>query len=121
VLTEGQGASEENPAGAEPADCKDCKKKNKKDEKKSDFRKQAQNQAAEDQIVGTIKPATYSEMVLERFSESLGEPASPLVMPAQAMRILILAYRGFGGSLFTERYVYTFVEEPRWLMEDVEK
>ncbi len=66
-----------------------------------------------------IVRATYEEMVLKRFEDLVAQQKAPMVMPAQAMRILVLPYKGKDGHLFMERYIYFFTEEPKWLMEGV--
>jgi len=68
---------------------------------------------------GRVARATYQDMMLDRFEDLLAQPKAPMVMPAQAMRVLVLPYRGKDGHLFMERYIYLFVEEPKWLLEDV--
>jgi len=93
---------------AKAAECKDCSRKHKKEKSHNDDLEIS---------LPTLKPASYSEMVLDRFSSSLGQPEAPMVLPAQAIRILVLPYKGVGGNLYTERYIYTFVEEPKWLLE----
>ena len=88
----------------EASSCTDCVRDKKKRKKNSELPE--------------LKPASYDEMVLEKISSQIEQPDIPMVVPAQAIRILVLPYKGRSGNLFTERYVYSFVEEPRWVLED---
>jgi conjugal transfer pilus assembly protein TraV len=41
-----------------------------------------------------------------------------VVVPPQVMRVLILPYTGDERELYMYRYVYMFVDEPRWLLKN---
>lgn len=60
----------------------------------------------------------YREEVNRKLAALLRKSITPLVAPAQVIRVLILPYRGEGGELFMSRYVYLFADEPRWIMAD---
>jgi conjugal transfer pilus assembly protein TraV len=60
----------------------------------------------------------YRTALFEKFSGLLQEPVTPLVSPPKTMRVLLLPYRGRDNELYMLRYVYFFVDEPRWLLGD---
>jgi len=61
---------------------------------------------------------SYKESLYKRFDGLLKEPSTPMVAPPQVMRVLLLPYKGEGNELFMLRYVYFFVDEPRWVLGD---
>ena len=61
---------------------------------------------------------SYKESLFKKFDGLLKEPTTPVVAPPQVMRVLLLPYRSDGNELFMLRYVYFFVDEPRWVLGD---
>ena len=60
----------------------------------------------------------YRAALLDTFTGLLKEPVTPVVAPPKTMRVLILPYTGQDNELNMLRYVYFFVDEPRWLLGD---
>ena len=48
----------------------------------------------------------------------LKEPATPIVVPPTVMRILMLPYKGTDNELYMLRFVYLFVDDPKWVVGD---
>jgi conjugal transfer pilus assembly protein TraV len=65
-----------------------------------------------------VAHVTYKESLFRRFDNLLKEPKTPVVAPPQVMRVLLLPYKGEGNELFMLRYVYFFVDEPKWVLGD---
>jgi conjugal transfer pilus assembly protein TraV len=74
----------------------------------------------------TLNPASkengtynrYRAALFDKFSGLLKEPVSPVVAPPKTMRVLLLPYTGQDNEFYMLRYVYFFVDEPRWLLGD---
>ena len=60
----------------------------------------------------------YQSALFDKFSGLLKEPVTPVVAPPKTMRVLLLPYTGQDNEFYMLRYVYFFVDEPRWLMGD---
>ena len=58
----------------------------------------------------------YLNQKYEKMAELIGKPATPLVVPPDVVRVLILSYTGNDNNLFGYRYVYFFATEPGWIM-----
>ncbi len=54
----------------------------------------------------------------KKIANLLKEPNTPLVAQPNVMRVLMLPYRGDQNELYMLRYVYLFLDEPRWVMGD---
>jgi conjugal transfer pilus assembly protein TraV len=65
-----------------------------------------------------VAQVTYKESLYKRFDSLLKEPTTPVVAPPQVMRVLLLPYKGEGNELYMLRYVYFFVDEPKWILGD---
>ena len=61
---------------------------------------------------------SYKESLFKRLDTLIKEPATPVVAPPQAMRVLLLPYRGDANELYMLRYIYFFVDSPRWVLGD---
>ncbi|WP_157039905.1 type IV conjugative transfer system lipoprotein TraV [Pelobacter propionicus] len=59
----------------------------------------------------------YQSALFEKFSGLLKEPVTPIVAPPKTMRVLLLPYTGQDNEFYMLRYVYFFVDEPRWLLD----
>jgi conjugal transfer pilus assembly protein TraV len=74
----------------------------------------------------TLNPASkengtynrYRTALFDKFSGLLKEPVTPVVAPPKTMRVLLLPYTGQDNEFYMLRYVYFFVDEPRWLLGD---
>ena len=60
----------------------------------------------------------YRSALFATFSGLLQEPVAPIVAPPRTMRVLLLPYTGQENEFYMLRYVYFFVDEPRWLLGD---
>jgi conjugal transfer pilus assembly protein TraV len=60
----------------------------------------------------------YRTALFDKFSGLLKEPVTPVVAPPKTMRVLLLPYTGQDNEFYMLRYVYFFVDEPRWLLGD---
>ena len=60
----------------------------------------------------------YRAALFDKFTGLLKEPVTPVVAPPKTMRVLLLPYTGQDNEFYMLRYVYFFVDEPRWLLGD---
>jgi conjugal transfer pilus assembly protein TraV len=60
----------------------------------------------------------YQEALYKELAGLLKEPLTPIVAPPKVMRVLMLPYKGDANELYMIRYVYFFVEEPKWILGD---
>lgn len=60
----------------------------------------------------------YRAALFDKFTGLLKEPVTPVVAPPKTMRALLLPYTGQDNEFYMLRYVYFFVDEPRWLLGD---
>ena len=60
----------------------------------------------------------YQNALYNRLKGLLKEPVTPMVAPPEVRRVLFLTYTGDGNELFMPRYVYFFVEKPRWILDN---
>ncbi len=60
----------------------------------------------------------YQSALYGRLNGLLKSPLSPMVVPPQVIRVLILPYTGRDNELYMERYVYLFLSGPKWLLND---
>ncbi len=60
----------------------------------------------------------YKASLYRRLDGLLQEPKMPVVAPPKVMRILMLPYKGQDGEFYMMRYLYFFVDEPRWVLGD---
>lgn len=60
----------------------------------------------------------YQSALFDKFAGLLKEPVTPIVAPPKTMRVLLLPYTGQDNEFYMLRYVYFFVDEPRWLLGD---
>ena len=60
----------------------------------------------------------YRSALFDTFSGLLKEPVAPIIAPPRTMRVLLLPYTGQENEFYMLRYVYFFVDEPRWLLGD---
>jgi conjugal transfer pilus assembly protein TraV len=60
----------------------------------------------------------YRSSLFDKFSGLLKEPKTPIVAPPKVMRVLLLPYTGQENEFYMLRYVYFFVDKPRWILGD---
>ncbi len=61
---------------------------------------------------------SWQREMQKKVTNLLKEPNTPLVAQPNVMRVLMLPYRGDQNELYMLRYVYVFVDEPRWVIGD---
>ena len=60
----------------------------------------------------------YRTALYDKFNGLLKEPKTPIVAPPKVMRVLLLPYTGQENEFYMLRYVYFFVDKPRWILGD---
>ena len=61
---------------------------------------------------------TYQDSLYKRLSGLLDKPVTPVVAPAQVLRVLLLSYPGKGNELYMPRYFYIMIEKPKWILSE---
>jgi len=62
----------------------------------------------------------YVESLYDTLTKLLREPQTPVVVPPKIVRVLILPYQNSEGkNLYSARYVYVIVEEPKWILQNI--
>lgn len=69
-------------------------------------------------VSGTSAYNAYEEELFTKMAAMIKEPVTPLVSPATALRGLVLYYSGDEHELYSHRYVFFFVDEPRFVLGD---
>jgi conjugal transfer pilus assembly protein TraV len=83
-----------------------------KDKEKSEKPKEG------DALESQDKKNDYQEALYKELAGLLKEPITPVVAPPKVMRVLLLPYKGDVNELYMLRYIYFFVEEPKWILGD---
>jgi len=105
------------PAGGKPTEtaadrkAEGCKGENNTDDACSEEKKDSA-------LNSPSSENRYRAALLDTFSGLLKEPVTPVVAPPKTMRVLLLPYTGQDNEFYMLRYVYFFVDEPRWLLGD---
>lgn len=97
---------EENPLVKEST-CDECDGK----EEKKDGGK-GENASVKPDV--NVLKYNYQDSLYKKMTSIIEQPETPLVIPPDVMRVLIPSYTGADNELFSARYVYFFVTEPRW-------
>ena len=87
--------------------------KENKDEVKSEKPKEGDALESQDKKNNDYREALYKEL-----AGLLKEPLTPMVAPPKVMRVLLLPYKGDSNELYMIRYVYFFVDGPKWILGD---
>lgn len=69
------------------------------------------------ELIAESSEEAYSEAVYEEMARLVKEPKTPMVAPPKIMRALLLPYKGRDGELFMYRYIYFFIDEPKWILD----
>jgi len=72
----------------------------------------------EDKPEAAASGSAYTEALYNEIKGLLKEPNTPIVRPPKIMRVLVLAYPEGNRKLYMPRYVYTIVDDPRWVVVD---
>ena len=108
-----EGSTEDNPL---------VKQKNKqKDAHCAECEKDSNRNSPKPEARGLSRPEpdaeySYRHTLYKKLSSMIGKPITPLVVPPEVVRVLILSYTGSNNELFSYRYVYFFATEPRWVI-----
>lgn len=62
---------------------------------------------------------SYRESLYGKLTRLIDEPVTPIVAPPKVLRVLLLPYEGSDNALYMYRYVYFFVDEPRWILDEI--
>ncbi len=60
----------------------------------------------------------YTNALFLRLQKLLKEPRTPMLYPPIVVRVLILPYED-GTDFYNARYIYTIVDSPRWILQNV--
>jgi len=71
-----------------------------------------------DQETMSASEISYQDAMYQELAGLLNEPVTPIVAPPKVMRVLLLPYRGDKNELYMYRYVYFFVDKPKWVLGD---
>lgn len=96
---------EKNPSTGGKKDAGDTAKQKREDGKESG------KPGPEEREITNYHASRYREL-----SGLLQEPVTPLVAPPKVMRVLLLPYTGDANELYMMRYIYFFVEGPKWIL-----
>lgn len=72
-------------------------------------------------VTGNLEERNYNQYrssLFDKFNGLLKEPKTPIVAPPKVMRVLLLPYTGQENEFYMLRYVYFFVDKPRWILGD---
>ena len=58
----------------------------------------------------------YLTKKYEKVTALIGNPVTPVVVPPDVVRVLLLSYTGEDNDLFGYRYIYFFASKPKWLL-----
>ncbi|MDO9567197.1 MAG: TraV family lipoprotein [Candidatus Desulfaltia sp.] len=58
----------------------------------------------------------YLNKKYEKITALIGNPVTPVVVPPDVVRVLLLSYTGEDNDLFGYRYIYFFASKPKWLL-----
>jgi conjugal transfer pilus assembly protein TraV len=61
----------------------------------------------------------YNEALLRKLQQMLENPKTPVLIPPQVVRVLILPYAGDQNTFYAERYAYIIVENPQWVFYNI--
>jgi len=61
----------------------------------------------------------YNEALLKKLQQILENPKTPVLIPPQVVRVLILPYAADRDTFYAERYAYIIVEEPQWVFHNI--
>ena len=92
--------------------------KDSTDGKYQDLWKESGAGTSKKEEVAPTEANLYQSALYSRLNGLLKSPVSPMVVPPQVMRVLILPYTGRDNELYMGRYVYLFLSGPKWLLND---
>lgn len=58
----------------------------------------------------------YQDALYRKLASLIRQPSTPVVVPPDVVRVLILSYTGSDNELFSYRYVYFFATDPKWII-----
>jgi conjugal transfer pilus assembly protein TraV len=98
-----------------------------KQEKKGNQEKKGGQEGASSFSVQSIFPqdgssevySKYNEALLRKLQQMLESPKTPVLVPPQVIRVLILPYAADKSTFYAERYAYVIVEDPQWVFHNI--
>jgi conjugal transfer pilus assembly protein TraV len=75
---------------------------------------------AQDPKLAEPNKTAYQKAFYRKVTNLLEKPETPMIVTSQALRVLVLPYKGDDNMLFMQRYVYFFVDDPRWVLDNLE-
>ena len=91
-----------------------------KDKPQKKKKKHSKGQVAQVEKKTPTPEDVYRKDLYTKLSGLIEAPRTPVVVPPDVGRALILSYTGDDNTLFSYRYVYFFLNEPRWVLTPVE-
>jgi conjugal transfer pilus assembly protein TraV len=61
----------------------------------------------------------YNEALMKKLQQMLESPKTPVLVPPQVVRVLILPYAVERDTFYGERYAYIIVEGPQWVFHNI--
>jgi conjugal transfer pilus assembly protein TraV len=61
----------------------------------------------------------YNEALMKKLQEMLEAPKTPVLVPPQVVRVLILPYAADRDTFYVERYAYVIIEGPQWVFHNI--
>jgi conjugal transfer pilus assembly protein TraV len=61
----------------------------------------------------------YHEALMKKLQQMLESPKTPVLIPPQVVRVLILPYAVERDTFYGERYAYIIVEGPQWVFYNI--
>jgi conjugal transfer pilus assembly protein TraV len=61
----------------------------------------------------------YNEALMRKLQQMLENPKTPVLIPPQVVRVLILPYAVERDTFYSGRYVYMIVEDSQWVFHNI--
>jgi conjugal transfer pilus assembly protein TraV len=61
----------------------------------------------------------YNEALLKKLQQMLENPKTPVLIPPQVVRVLILPYAVERDTFYSGRYAYIIVEDSQWVFHNI--
>jgi conjugal transfer pilus assembly protein TraV len=61
----------------------------------------------------------YNEALMKKLQEMIENPKTPVLIPPQVVRVLILPYSADRDTFYAERYAYIIIEGPQWVFHNI--
>ncbi len=61
----------------------------------------------------------YASSLFLKLQKMLKEPKTPMLYPPTVIRVLILPYEEEGKNFYNARFVYSIVDDPKWILQNI--